>query len=666
MPPSIVGKRLLNQYHVEEFITLTPLGELHRATDERRDKSVALTLLAKSVAENAETVKELESKAGKLHSISHPNLTSYIGFFQTPTLAFLLEDWVDGPSLKDIRRRAIVGAEEALIYTKSVCGALEALHKQNFLHLNLAPELIRIDQRGEIKLGGIANAHRIGTRHPRRLGKYPPLYQPPEALEDQPLDTAADMYSLAVMVYELVTGAWINGRQAPRAHDAIRKAHLEVMPPAPITLNRSLPDHFSRMVLWALRKNPADRFKTTTELLSSLALAARVSVDDIPLRIDPEPASSPWSAPVTSAVLSDWAFQPPPREKSIGKDTLPLEDRLATLSTPKKKPPRASRVVSIFFLLLFAGLFSLFWFIRPAEVPIEIPPTITPFVADFTPFPTFTPIPRPTHPFGGRIVFTCTRADYNQLCMINRDGSGLVQLTDMAASNYYPIFTRDHESILFASNRNGPFDLYLLAFIERDVIQVTNRVGNVVSPDYSPDGRTIVFANRVGDGLAAIWMVNADGLNPRLVFAGAGDIVAVAWSPDGERLAYAMSLGAPQEYEIFIMDADGRNHRRISQGLQGIGGSVQWAPDGSHLLIHAGPFGDKDIYKLDVNTGNAIRITDGGNNASASYSPDGLYIVFNSMRNDEQADLYIMRADGTNQVQLTNHPEPDWGARWVE
>ena len=114
------------------------------------------------------------------------------------------------------------------------------------------------------------------------------------------------------------------------------------------------------------------------------------------------------------------------------------------------------------------------------------------------------------------------------------------------------------------------------------------------------------------------------------------------------------------------MYVDGRNHVRISQELQGIGGSLDWSPDGNFLLVYAGPFEDKNIFKLEVPGGKAIQLTDGGNNAGASYSPDGLYIVFNSMRNDEQADLYIMRADGTNQVQLTNHPEPDWGPKWVD
>lgn len=268
---------------------------------------------------------------------------------------------------------------------------------------------------------------------------------------------------------------------------------------------------------------------------------------------------------------------------------------------------------------------------------------------------------------GGRIVFTCTRGDYNQLCMINRDGSDLVQLTDMAANNYYPIFTTDASSILFASNRAGPnFDFFILNFVEREVYQLTDGVGDVVSPDFSPDGRAIVFANKVGDAPTAIWMVNADGLNSRLVYTGARDIVAVAWSPDGERIAYAMNAGRPQEYEIYTMDISGRNHLKVSQGLQGIGGSVDWSPDGRSLLVYAGPFGDKDIFEIEAATGKSVQLTFGGNNAGASYSPDGQYIVFNSLRNDDQADLYIMEADGSGMRQLTNDPEPDWGARWVE
>lgn len=662
MPSSVTIKTLLNQYRIEEFIALTPLGDLYRAIDERSGKSAALTILPKSVTENPEALKELENQSARLQIISHPNLNKYIGLQKTPNQSFLLEEWVDGPSLKNIRERGRLNAEETLLIAKAVCDGLEALHKQNLVHLHLAPEYVRINKRGEVILCGFAGTKPANTKSEIKFSKYQPLYTSPEQLREETLSTAADIYSLAVMLYELTTGNWINGKSAPKTSDSIRKTHLDVTPPAPATLNRSIPDNFSRMILWALRKNPDDRLKTTTELISSLALAAQISLDKVPPRATPE------TAPVTSIALNAWTFLPPPKPTSVSADAIPLEERLAAISGPKKKQTRRIGFVPIFLFVLVAGFLSLFFFIRPAaETVLPTPIIFSPIPINYTPPPTASITPRPTLTNGGRIVFTCTRGDYNQLCMINSDGSDLIQLTDMAASNYYPIFTPDSSSILFASNRAGPnFDFFILNFTEREVFQVTANVGNVISPDFSPDGRAIVFANRVGENPTAIWMVNADGLNPRLVYTGSGDIVSVSWSPNGEKIAYAMNTGVPQEYEIFTMDTSGRNHLKISQGLQGIGGSVDWSPDGTSLLIHAGPFGDKDIFKVDAATGAFVQLTDGGNNAGASYSPDGRFIVFNSLRNNDQADLYIMEADGSGMRQITNDPEPDWGANWIE
>jgi Tol biopolymer transport system component len=99
--------------------------------------------------------------------------------------------------------------------------------------------------------------------------------------------------------------------------------------------------------------------------------------------------------------------------------------------------------------------------------------------------------------------------------------------------------------------------------------------------------------------------------------------------------------------------------------LKGIGGSIDWSADSKNLLVYAGPYSDKNIFKIEVPSGKFTQLTKGGNNAGGVYSPDGKYIVFNSMRNNDQADLYIMRANGENQVQLTNDPEPDWGAQWA-
>jgi TolB protein len=415
------------------------------------------------------------------------------------------------------------------------------------------------------------------------------------------------------------------------------------------------------MLLWALRKKPGDRLKTSTELLSSLILAAGASVDEVPPRADVQ------SAPVTASILDNWEYLPPAKPGILEGDRPPLRERLAQafVTQPKGKKLRL-RILPVVGFFLFAGLISLFWFIKPAPPPaIPTPVYLTPFIAsNFTPPPTITPTPRPTHVPGNRIAFTCTRGDFNQICLINVDGTGFTQLSDIEASNYYPVFAPQGGSLLFSSNRNGAFDLYILSFDERDLFQITHNIGNVVSPDFSPDGTKIVFVNQSDVVPSSIWIVNADGLNPHLVYQGLNTIVSTAWSPDGETIAYAMSRGIPNEYEIFLMDRDGKNNRQISQGMLGIGGSIAWSPDGRYLLVYAGPYADKDIFRIDMIDGEVTQLTHGGNNAAASYSPDGRYIAFNSLRNNDQADIYIMNADGTGERQLTDHPEPDWGPVW--
>lgn len=282
-----------------------------------------------------------------------------------------------------------------------------------------------------------------------------------------------------------------------------------------------------------------------------------------------------------------------------------------------------------------------------------------------TPLPTVTLPPPPTKEHIGRIIFTCTRGEYNQLCMINADGTGYQQLTDVEANNYYPTFSPKGGSIVYASNQNGgAFDLFLFIFEGSRLVRLTDFIGNVISPSFSPDGKKILFANRAAEGPTSLWTVDNTGENEDLLYAGPNTIVAADWSPDGKSIAFAMAVNAPNEYEVFIMGADGSNAQQLTNGLPGIGGSLDWSPDSKYLLIYAGPPGDKNIFRIDVQAKTAAQLTNGGNNAASSYSPDGQWIAFNSLRNNDQADIFIMRADGSGLQQVTDNAEPDWQPQW--
>jgi TolB protein len=337
----------------------------------------------------------------------------------------------------------------------------------------------------------------------------------------------------------------------------------------------------------------------------------------------------------------------------------------------KKKKPRLP--LSVIAIALLIVLFLLI----PTNTPtITIPSSLTPpqspsSTDQSSPEPTSSPPPIPTGLHGGRIIFTCTRKEFNQICMVNRDGSGLLQLTDDAANHYYPAMSPKGNALVFASNQSrGTFDLYLLIFSSSTRQQLTDEIGNVFSPDFSPDGEKLLFINRTEEGQTGLWVMDWNGQNPYLAYggpnyAGPNTLVGAAWSPNGRRIALSMTVNQPFEYEIFLLDLDKEDPpQRLSHGLLGIGGSLDWSPDGRFLLIAAGPPGDKDIFRLDADTGNIARLTTGGNNNSAAYSPDGEWIVFNSLRNNNQADLYLMRADGSDQRQLTSDPEPDWQPQW--
>ncbi len=335
----------------------------------------------------------------------------------------------------------------------------------------------------------------------------------------------------------------------------------------------------------------------------------------------------------------------------------PATRRIFSRHRRQARIPWAWIIVGVLALLL--------WLVPANSQPVISLDQITPFIANYTPPPSKTPTPRPISEHGGHIVFTCTRGEYNQLCIVNADGTELQQLSaDTGSNDYYPVFNPDGKTLMFASNRKGTFDIYLMVFGQRELFQITSNLGNIISPDFSPDGAQVIFANQAGDTPPAIWMVNLNGSDPHLFYAGPGAIVAVAWSPDGRTIAYAMEADLSSQYQIFLMDVDGTNQRQLTNGMEGIGGSLSWSPDSQSLLIYAGPVGGRDIFRIDAATGALTQLTDGGNNASPCYSPDGMLIVFNSLRNNGQADLYIMNADGSNQRQLTNHPEPDWQPRW--
>ncbi|MDK1119389.1 MAG: hypothetical protein QGM50_11470, partial [Anaerolineae bacterium] len=268
--------------------------------------------------------------------------------------------------------------------------------------------------------------------------------------------------------------------------------------------------------------------------------------------------------------------------------------------TPRKRPKNIfskkkglQLPLGLIILILLAIIFISVPTYTPDEFfPLAVSVTSTISIATALPpkLPPSTPAPFPTGFHGNRIIFTCTRGDYNHLCIINQDGSGLLRLTDNFVNDYYPAYSPGGGAIAFASNPElGTFDLYFLVFSTSSIVGLTNEIGNAFSPDFSPDGEQVVFANRDELGQTSLYIVDRTGENLRLLFegpkfSGPTSIVGAAWSPVGDTIGFAMSTSELFEYEIFLIKPDGDSApQKLTTGLLGITGSIDWSPDGRYL-----------------------------------------------------------------------------------
>ncbi|HET9707970.1 MAG TPA: hypothetical protein VFP39_06680 [Gemmatimonadales bacterium] len=180
-------------------------------------------------------------------------------------------------------------------------------------------------------------------------------------------------------------------------------------------------------------------------------------------------------------------------------------------------------------------------------------------------------------PDGHRMAYECNQ----DLCAINADSTGFMQLTADAAGNHHPTWSPDGSKIAFAATHAGVTDLYVMTASGSAAARITQGVGFAGSPAWSPDGTKIVFDCQVDAGNDDLCAVNADGSGfVRLTNDPASDSGA-AWKPDGSTLAFATArYGAA---EVALLDVSSGSVSRIGAGLPGF--APAWSPDGSQLAV---------------------------------------------------------------------------------
>jgi predicted Ser/Thr protein kinase len=268
-PPTVEEvARLFPQLEILAFIGKGGMGAVYRAKQPALDRLVALKILPPQAATSPGFSERFNREARALAKLSHPNIVAIYDFGQLSALPYFVMEFVDGLNLRQLERAGKLSPREALEIVPQICAALQFAHDEGIVHRDIKPENILLDKKGRVKIADFGIAKLLGQEPEIALTETrgvlgTPQYMAPEQVEKpQAVDHRADIFSLGVVFYEMLTGELPLGRFAPPSS---RMAGVKV--------DVRLDD----VVLRALEKEPERRYqqasqvKTAVETIASTA-----------------------------------------------------------------------------------------------------------------------------------------------------------------------------------------------------------------------------------------------------------------------------------------------------------------------------------------------------------------------------------------------------------
>jgi len=296
----------------------------------------------------------------------------------------------------------------------------------------------------------------------------------------------------------------------------------------------------------------------------------------------------------------------------------------------------------------------------------------------------------------GKIAFAGNRDGVAQIYSMNQDGSSLVRLTNNAANNENPRWSPDNSRIVFQSDRDNVFsgsaDVYVMNADGSGQTRLTSDVYDDSVPVWSPDGTKIAFQSIRNGVNYQVYVMNADGSGQVNISNSSANGGQPSWSPDGTKIAFASDRDHAGFSNIYVMNATGSNQTRLSFSGSGFRDEQPaWSPDGMKLaftstrdsvietwqetdddggiLVRTAIRSNKEVYVMNADGSAVLRLTNTlENDDSPAWSPDGTKIIFRSDRErdgcDPTAQVWTMNSDGSNQANLSNNGFGDYCPSW--
>lgn len=267
-----VGKRLDGRYEIQEIIGIGGMAVVYKAYDNVEDRIVAIKILKEEYSANEEFLRRFKNESKAIAVLSHPNIVKVFDVSFGEVFQYIVMEYIDGITLKTyIDRKGSLPWREAVNFTIQILRGLQHAHDKGIVHRDIKPQNIMVLKDGTIKVTdfGIARFARneYKTITDKAIGSV--HYISPEQAKGDVTNEKADIYSVGVMLYEMLTGV------LPfEAESAVSVAIMQLQTEAklPSTINSSIPRGIEQITMHAMRKDPNARYASAAEMLRDLEI----------------------------------------------------------------------------------------------------------------------------------------------------------------------------------------------------------------------------------------------------------------------------------------------------------------------------------------------------------------------------------------------------------
>jgi Tol biopolymer transport system component len=594
----------LGPYEIAGFVGAGGMGEVYRARDPRLNRDVAIKVLHASVAADPERLRRFTAEAQAVAALNHPNVLTIYEVGTQGEHPFIATELLEGATLRATLEAGALPLSKAIDYARQTAAGLAAAHAKGVAHRDIKPENLFLTNDGRIKIldFGLAKTYTASqqatTEAALQTGTSPGTvmgtvgYMSPEQVRARPTDHRTDIFSLGVVLYEMLAGQRpFGGESAVETMNAI----LSADPPEIEPSGHPLPPALLGIVRHCLEKNPDERFQSARDL--SFALQS---------------LSGPSGSMASRA--------------GSGAQVVP-----ATLVEPARARRTAWIPLAVVALVAAGvGAALALWQARPAA-----------------PVPEMWRVRRLTNDSGvtqnpaisrdGKLVaYVSDRNGNTDLWVQQVDGGDPVQLTRDTGICRYPAFSPDGSRVLVTCGTDRA-----VVYVVPTLGGPPRRIGDGEWARFSPDGSQISYVTALGAGVSpstiSIAATNG-GAAPRHVKSAKTFISPPVWHPDGKNLIVA-NVSGEREFDWFVVSADsgaatptGAGDRLRAANL-GVGRDLSVTEGG--ILFAAGSLDSTNIYRMPFDAGfaraigNPLPIINGaGFSASPTSAADGHRVAF--------------------------------------